>query len=320
MSVIEKIKFKYMNGVSAFLSSSMLSYYVFLFLVRMLSYIPFGLLYVLSDILFFPFYHIVRYRRKIVRKNLTESFPDKGIDEIIRIEKKFYHFLIDMALESCKLNSVTPEKLRSRMKFTNMEKVNEMLAEGKSVSAFLGHYGNWEWITSIGLWLHKDAVAAQIYRKLRNQPMDKIMRRARERMGTICVERHNTIRFMANAATDNRPRLIGFIADQSPKRREVKHFIPFLNHKIPVLTGSEKATKHYGYCAVFIGMRRVKRGYYECEFSSLHDNPESLPDYELTNLYFQRLEYEILQHPEFYLWTHNRFKYAISSDNQQIYH
>lgn len=295
---------------------NMLHYYVLLALIKVLSSIPFRMLYVLSDIIFFPFYFVIRYRRKVVRKNLTESFPDKGIDEIIGIEKKFYHFFIDMALESCKLISITPEELRQRMKFTNIEIANEMLSKGQSISVFLGHYGNWEWVTSIGLWLREDAVIAHIYRKLRNQLMDKIMRRLRGQMGSLCVEMHKTVRFMASEATDNRPCIIGFIADQSPKRREVKYFTQFLNHKIPVLVGTEKTTKHYGYNAVFVNMRRVNRGYYECELIPLHDNPKSLPDFELTHLYFQRLEQEIQQHPEFYLWTHNRFKYAISSNNQ----
>ncbi len=294
----------------------MLYYYILLSLVKILSYIPFRALYVLSDILFFPFYFIIRYRRKIVRKNLTESFPDKSIDEIIRIEKRFYHFFIDMALESCKLISITPEELKRRMKFTNIEVANDILSGGKSVSVFLGHYGNWEWISSIGLWLYKDAVVAQIYHKLRNKSMDKIMRKLRERMGNSSVEMHKTVRFLANTATDNRPYLIGFIADQSPKRREVKHFIQFLNHNIPVLTGTEKATKHFGYNAVFLSIKRVRRGYYECELETLHANSQSLPDFELTSLYFRRLENEILQHPELYLWTHNRFKYAINPGNQ----
>lgn len=317
MNVIGKIKFKYINGSTTFLSSGMLYYYALLSLVKILSYIPFRILYILSDILFFPFYFIIRYRRKIVRKNLIESFPYKSIDEIIRIEKEFYHFFIDIFFESCKLISITPEEIKRRMKFTNIKIANEMLIEGKSISVFLGHYGNWEWISSISLWLYKNAVAVQIYHKLRNKSMNKIMKKLRERMGNIGVDMHKTVRFMADVATDNKPYMIGFIADQSPQKREVKHFIQFLNHKVPVLTGTEKATKHYGYNALFISMKRIKRGYYECEFTSLHDNPKSLPDFELTNLYFQRLEHEILQHPELYLWTHNRFKHAISSGNQQ---
>ena len=315
MSETENCLLKNINDAKTFMSSDMLHYYIVHSLIKVLSYIPFKVLYVLSDILFYPFYFVVRYRRKIVRKNLTESFPEKGIDEIVRIEKKFYHFFIDMALESCKMASISPEEIKQRMQFTNMERVNEMLAEGKSISVFLGHYGNWEWLTTIGLWLHEDAVVAQIYRKLRNESMDKIMKSMRERMGNKCVEMRTTVRFMANLATDNRAHMIGFIADQSPKRREVKYYTRFLNHNIPVLIGTEKATKHFGYDALFASVRRVKRGYYECEFTPLHDNPKLLPDFELTDLYFQRLENEIRQRPELYLWTHNRFKYAMSSDN-----
>lgn len=292
----------------------MLYYYTLLSVIKFLSYMPFRVLYVLSDVLFFPFYHIIRYRRKLVRKNLTESFPGKSRDEIIRIEKRFYHYFIDMALESCKLISISPAEMMRRMKFNNIETANDIFAEGKSIAMFLGHYGNWEWLSSIGLWLDKDAVVAQVYHKLRNKPVDKIVKRMRERMGHVCVEMYKTVRYMAAAEKDSRPYMIGFIADQSPKKREVKNFIRFLNHTIPALTGSEKATKHFGYKALFISMRRVRRGYYECEITPLHDNPASLPDFELTKLYFSRLEQEIRQRPEFYLWSHNRFKYATDAE------
>lgn len=275
---------------------------------------PFRMLYALSDVLFYPFYFVIRYRRKIVRKNLTESFPNKSIDEIIRMEKKFYRFFIDMIFEACKLLSITPEEIGKRMKFTNIKMVNDMLVEGKSISVFSGHYGNWEWISSIGLWLYEDAIGAQIYHKLRNKSMDKIMRNLRERMGNISVEMYETVRFIAHAKTDSKPHIIGFIADQSPKKREVKHFVQFLNHKVPVLTGTEKVTKRYDYKALFLSMKRIRRGYYECEFSPLYNNPKSLPDFELTNLYYQRLEQDILSQPELYLWTHNRFKHAQKND------
>lgn len=294
---------------------STLCYYTILFFIKILSLMPYWMLYVLSDILFFPLYYLIRYRRKIVRKNLTETFPQRSISEIIQIEKNFYHFFVDMILESCKLISVSSEEIKQHVKFTNIEIVNNRLAEGKSISLFLGHFGNWEWISSIGFWLKKDVVAAQIYHKLRNQTIDKIMKRLRERTGNVCVDMYNTVRFMVNASTDSRPYIIGFIADQSPKKREIKHFLRFLNHDVPVLTGSEKATKHFGYEAIFLGIKRVKRGYYECEFTPIQSYGKSLPDFELTNIYFNLLEKEIYDQPELYLWTHNRFKYAIYSNN-----
>lgn len=271
---------------------------------------PFRLLYIVSDILFPLFYYIIRYRRKIVRKNFTESFPDKNRKEIVAVEKKFYRFFIDMALESCKTLDMSADELMKRMKFTNIDLPNGFLAEGRSVGIFLGHFGNWEWISTMSLWLDKRAIAAQIYRKLRNRYMNEIMMKMRQRTGSVCVEMRHTARFMAEGASDGTPRIIGFIADQSPKRKDAKYFVDFLNHHVPVLTGTEKAIKHFGYEALFLSVRRVRRGYYECEFSVLHDNPKALPDFELTDLYFKRLEEEIRKAPELYLWTHNRFKYA----------
>jgi len=285
-------------------------YHLLFFFFKLVSYIPFRLLYILSDLLFYPLYFVVRYRRKIARKNLTESFPDKSPAEIKRIERNFYHFFIDTALESCKLLSISPEEMRRRMKFANVDKVNAMLREGRSISVFLGHYGNWEWISSVGLWLTKDAECAQIYHKLSNKTMERLTLRWRERFGNKCIDMRHTARFIANESKGGRPFIIGFIADQSPKKREVKCSLDFLNHRVPVLTGTEKITKHYGCEAMFVGVKRVRRGYYECEFSFLHDDPKSLPDFELTELYYRRLEQEILQRPELYLWTHNRFRLA----------
>lgn len=287
-----------------------INYYILLSIITAISYIPLGILYVLSDIIYYPFYFVVRYRRKIVRKNLTESFPNKSRQDIIRIERKFYHFLIDTVLESCKLISISPKQIKRRIKFHNIDAANEMLKSNKSISLFLGHYGNWEWVASINLWFYKESVSAQIYKKLSNPSVDTIMKRIRERWGATCIEMHNTARYTAGIATDNKPHVIGFIADQSPRKREAKHFITFLNHKVPVSTGSEKLTKHFNYEAFFLSIKRVKRGYYECELQPLHNNPASLQDFELTRLYYQRLEQEIINHPELYLWTHKRFRHA----------
>ncbi len=285
-------------------------YRLLFFVFKLVSYIPFGLLYVISDILFYPLYYVVRYRRKIVRKNLTESFPEKSLGEIKRIEKKFYRFFVDTMLESCKLFSISPEEMKRRMRFVNADEVNALLHEGRSISVFLGHYGNWEWVSTSGLWLTKDALSAQIYHKLRNKAIDRLILHLRERFGNRCVDMHRTVRFVAEESKGPKPLIIGFIADQSPRKREAKHFLDFLNHRVPVLTGTEKITKHYGYEAMFIRMKRVGRGYYECEFMPLHDDPKSLPDFELTAIYYRRLEQEIRQQPELYLWSHNRFKYA----------
>lgn len=286
------------------------TYYVLFFFVKMLSLLPFKALYALSDVLYYPLYYVFRYRRHITRRNLTEAFPRKSLDEIIRIEKKFYHFFMDIVLESTKLLSVSNEEIVRHMEFPNIDMLNKPLSEGKSVSVFLGHYGNWEWLSTSSLHTIPNADMVLVYHKLRNKPMNRLMKRLREQTGSICIDMYQTVRFMVKKQADTNPCMIGFIADQSPKKREVKHFLRFLNHNVPVLTGTEKATKHFGYEALFASVKRVGRGHYRCYFHTLHTNPKSLPDFELTSLYYKRLEQEIEESPEYYLWTHNRFKHA----------
>lgn len=285
-------------------------YHLLRFFLKLLSYIPWRVMYGLSDGLFYLLYYMVGYRRKIVRKNLSESFPEKDLSDIKRIEKGFYRFFADMLLESCKLASMSPEEMRKRMKFKNVEAVNAMIRQGKSVSVYLGHYGNWEWVSSMPLWLEKDVEGIQIYHKLRNQTMERLMLHIRERMGGISVEMHKTARYITELVNNHKVCVIGFIADQSPKKRESRYFLPFLHHKTPVLIGTEKITKHYGFEAFYLHVTRTRRGFYEAEFVQLHENPQLLPGFELTALYFEHLEQAIQQQPELYLWTHQRFKHA----------
>lgn len=285
-------------------------YHLLRFFLKLLSYIPFRVLYILSDGLFYPLYYLIRYRRKIVRRNLTESFPEKKLSEIKHVEKRFYRFFTDMILESCKLASISQDEIRRRMKFKNVEEVNGMLKQGKSVAVYLGHYGNWEWVSSMPLWLEKDIIGAQIYHRLSNKNVDKLMLHIRGRMGAISIDMHKTARYITALATEHKVCTIGFIADQSPRKRDSHHFLHFLHHNTPVLTGTEKIIKHYGFEAFYLDVRRTKRGYYEAEFVKMHDNPQSLRDFELTDLYFKHLEQAITKRPELYLWTHKRFRIA----------
>lgn len=285
-------------------------YHLLSFFLKFLSYTPFCVLYVLSDCLFYLLYYVVRYRRRIVRKNLTESFPEKSEQEIIQIEKKFYQYFTDQVLESCKMATISSEEMSKRMKFTNIEDANAVLRSGKTISLYMGHYGNWEWVSSIPLCLEPNVLAVQIYHKLRNENIDRLLLYQRERMGAISVEMRKTARYITQLKTANKVSIIGFIADQSPRKRDARHFIPFLNHQTPVLTGTEKIIKHYGFEAWFLDMKRVKRGFYEARLIRMHAAPQSLPDFELTTIYYQMLEQMIKERPELYLWTHNRFKHA----------
>lgn len=287
-----------------------MTYYLLSFFLRLFSYVPFCLLYIISDGLYFLVYYVFRYRRRIVRKNLTESFPEKSEDDIKKIEKNFYSFFTDNILESLKMFTISRKEMLRRVKFVNVEEVDDLMRNGKSISLFLGHYGNWEWMSSIPLHINKEVVAAQIYHKLSNKNMDRLMLYVRERMGAVCVEMRKTARYVNELATENKVCIIGLIADQAPRKKDARHFLHFLNHNTPVLTGTEKITKHYDFGAFFLDVKRVKRGYYEARFVKMHDNPKSLPDFELTAIYYQMLEKCIRTQPELYLWSHNRFRNA----------
>lgn len=289
-------------------------YHLLSFLLKLISYIPFRALYVLSDGLYYILYYIIRYRRKIVRKNLTESFPTLKGKEILQVEKKFYRYFTDQVLESCKMATISPEEMKKHMKFTNIEVANAVFKEGKTIALYMGHYGNWEWISSIPLWVAEGVTSVQIYHKLRNDNTNRLILNMRERLGAISVEMRKTARYITEISNTNQVSVIGFIADQSPKKKEVRYFLPFLHHRTPILVGTEKIVKHYGFEAWFLDMKRVKRGYYEAELIRMHEEPASLPDFELTEIYFRMLEKMIQERPELYLWTHNRFKHATKLD------
>ncbi len=284
-------------------------YYAVYGVVWLVGSIPFAVLYALSDVIYYPFYYLVRYRRRIVRRNLTEAFPEKSLREIETIERKFYHFFLDVALETCKLATISDADIQRRMPFAGVDYIHNLFAEGHSVAVFLGHYGNWEWISSTGLWLPETHVA-QIYRPQSNATMDAVLMTIRQKKGNECVARNEVVRYMSRGKAEGIQHIIGFIADQTPKKRESKVFLPFLNHLTPVLMGTEKVTRHFGYAAMFISCRRVRRGYYDCAFVPLCDDPRSLPEVELTKRYYHLFEQQILSQPECYLWTHNRFRNA----------
>ena len=287
-----------------------MTYHLLRFSLKMLAHLPFWLLYGLSTLVYGLLYHVVRYRRKIVRRNLTECFPEKSLDEIKRIERRFYHNFADNIIETVKMGSMSDEEMSRRMNFTNIEDIDTSLRAGKSIALFLGHYFNWEWISSMPIRLYKGAVAAQIYHKLSNPNIDRLMLESRASHGAVNVEMRKTARFITHLASEGKVCIVGFIADQSPKRKDIQLYLPFLNHKTPAQAVTEKIARHYEMEAWFVDVRKVKRGYYEVEFVPISKAPESLPEHRLTEMYYRMLEQMILRDPSRYLWSHRRFRNA----------
>ena len=287
-----------------------MNFFLLNFFWKLLSRLPLPVMYFFADILYYPFYYLVKYRRKITRKNLTESFPQKNITEIIRIEKKFYRYFLDIFFETCKMATISNKEMARRMKFINLEEFNISNSENKSISMYMAHFGNWEWVSSLNLYINNNVAGGQIYHRLRNKTFDRLMLQNRGRFGTENVEMKETLRWLNERLQKNIVTAVGYIADQSPKKKHAINFLFFLNHNVPVLVGTEKIVKKYDMDAFYLDINRVKRGYYEATIIKMHENPKLLSDFKLTEIYYKMLEESIKRQPEIYLWTHNRFKHA----------
>ena len=283
-------------------------YYIIVSIWYVFSLLPMSVHYVISDLLFWILYKIVGYRRDVVWKNLSESFPEKSEEELRKIERGFYHFFCDYLVETVKLMTISQAEMKRRIVFKNAELVDEIMGSGQSIALYLGHYCNWEWVSSVPLWVNPNAWCGQVYHPLENKDFDKLFLKIRERMGAHCIAMQDTLREVVKHKRENQPIIIGYISDQKPHWVNIHHWVDFLNHDTPVLTGTERIVRKMNHAVMYLDIQRVRRGYYEAEFKLVTREPQKMKDYELTDIYFEMLEKSIRRAPEFWLWSHNRWK------------
>jgi len=273
----------------------------------MLSLLPFWILYRISDLLYYPLYYCIRYRRKVVRKNLIESFPEKSVQEILKIEKDFYRYFCDYIMETLKLFSMSRGTIAKRMHFEGVELLNERLKEQNCV-VYLGHYCNWEWIISLPLHTLPGITSVQIYHELENKAFNGLFLRLRARFGAVNIQMKQALRQLLRYNMDQKRFVAGFIADQSPNWNSINLWTNFLNHDSAVFTGAERMARKVEAAVFYLDITRVKRGFYCAKFVEMTNCPGELEDHFLTIDYSRRLEQSICRNPQYWLWTHNRWK------------
>jgi KDO2-lipid IV(A) lauroyltransferase len=280
------------------------------YLLYAVSTLPFRVLYALSDMLMPLLYYIIRYRRGIVRRNLTSAFPEKSPKEIKRIEKKFYHWFCDYFLEAIKLLSISDEELNRRFHVKNPEVHEAWFLKGRNTAGFLGHYCNWEWLSRVGKDMNPERRCCLIYDPLHSKAIDYVFLRLRSYPPTgVPTPKRDILRRLVAWRREGRMSLSGYIADQAPKWENIHLWLPFLNHpQTPVFTGAERIARKMNDVVYYVKMTRPRRGYYNMEYILLSDDPASLPEGELTRRFFKMLEASVCEAPEYYLWTHNRWK------------
>jgi KDO2-lipid IV(A) lauroyltransferase len=276
----------------------------------LLSLLPFWLLYAISDCCYVLVYHLIRYRRNVVWKNLTTSFPDKSEKELKTVERQFYHWFCDYVVETLKLLSITDERLLRHIEFRGVDQLEACFDQGQNCAAVLGHYCNWEWLSASGLSFHRypQAVMGLIYHPLYNEAFDRLFIRIRSAHGGSCIPKQDILRHLVALRRDNRRSLFGYISDQAPRWHNIHLWLPFLGHDTPVFTGGERIMRKMDDAVFYVDMERPSRGRYVCTFRLLSPHAAQEPDNQITIRFFQMLEETIRRQPAYYLWTHNRWK------------
>ncbi|MBO5699090.1 MAG: lysophospholipid acyltransferase family protein [Bacteroidaceae bacterium] len=278
-------------------------------LFRLLSRLPFGVLYCISDFIYLVLYYIVGYRKRVVRMNLKNAFPEKNEKELRQIEKGFYHFLCDYGVESLKLLTISPEEMKEHMVFENTEAIDDALNDHNFVFVYIGHYCNWEWMSSLPLWARKDATLGELYRPLKSKVMDELFIDLRQHFNAECISKYEALRHIMRFKAENKKCIIGFVADQTPHPDNTHLWMDFLSQDTPIFTGTERIGKKVDAAIFFADLYRVKRGHYRCTFKEITRNIKQFPDYQITERCTQELEQIICRQPEYWLWSHKRWKH-----------
>lgn len=290
-------------------------YYLIYSILFLLALLPFWLLYALSDALYFLLYYIFRYRREIVRDNLSRAFPKKSAEELQKIEKAFYRNFSDMLMESLKMIHLSPDQLSKRIPVINPEILDKYRASGRSIAAIGAHYGNWEW--TLGIVQHLNYKTIGVYKPLNNKRFDGLINRMRTKFGTELVSMREVIRVVLKNKKENIPTFNVFIADQSPVWEEIQYWIPFLNQNTAVYLGPEKIARQFNMVFIFGKIVKTKRGHYSVELIPIEENVPDTPEFEVTQKFFKLLEEQIESNPEFWLWSHRRWKLTRKREKEE---
>lgn len=290
-----------------------LGFYIFFAFAWVITLLPFRILYIFSDLVFLLVYHVFHYRREVVRKNLTYAFPEKKPEELEEIARRFYRHLSDLMLESLKALHMSPRQISRRFTTSDLPLFERLYDEGKDIVALTSHYNNWEWLSSVQLITRHRAIS--IYKPLKDKYFDGLMLKLRTKYGVFPIAMHRTLRDLIMFRKQDVRTLSAFIADQTPSAGENSYWTTFLNQDTDFYRGPEKIAVKLDMAVIFAHIKKIRRGYYEVKCSLITENAaEEEPDY-ITSRYVEKLEEIIREKPEYWLWSHRRWKHKRPAGN-----
>lgn len=284
-----------------------LGFYIFYGVNWLITLLPLRILYVFSDVLFLLFYYFPTYRKKVVLSNLENSFPDKSPAERRKISRKFYRHLADLFVETLKLTHLGNRELKKRFTITNPELLKRLYDSDHDLVVVHSHFNNWEWLVSLPLYTEYRVVC--IYKPLQSRNFNNFINELRSRNNVKLTPMKHVVREVVENREKKIRTIYGFIADQTPAKPDIRYYTTFLNQETPVYLGIEKIAERYNMPVVFFNVQKIKRGCYSLTVELLFEETAGLPEYTVTEAHVRRLEELIRQNPEYWLWTHRRWKY-----------
>ena len=267
--------------------------------------------YRIADYVLYPvIYYVARYRRGITEKNLRLSFPEKSDSERQQIARDFYRQFCYTIVESIYGYRIDEEEMRRRVVFEGMEEVNRLVAAAGGGIFMLAHIGNWEWMASFQQWLSPGVTEMNVYRRLKNRAIDRLMLAIRAKRGGVCVEKQRILREMVRYRAEKKPVAVGLLCDQKPRPEVTRTWTMFLNQETGFLDGGEVLGRKFGYPVFYAYIIREQRGIYRTQMKLLAARPEETQEGEITTAYARLLEQNIREQPALWLWTHNRWKWG----------
>ena len=289
-----------------------LGYYI---IVLPLSYLPLQVLYVFTDIFYLLLITCIPYRKSVIQGNIDRSFPMKSEKEKTKIRRQFYRHFTDLLAEGVKNLSISKKELLKRFEVENPEIMKDLHSKGKDVILVSGHYNNWEWLITAQTLLFKHK-AFGIGMPLTSRFLDSKINERRERCGLKVVNAANYRNALKSNTTS--PKVILTLADQSPRDANKSYWLNFLNQKTPVLFGTEMMAHEFNCAVVFFATEKIKRGHYRMKLSLISDEPKEMAWGQITEAHTSRLEQEIVRHPQYWLWSHKRWKRDVPNNLEQL--
>jgi len=283
--------------------------YPFLWII---SKFPFWLFYKVSDLIFLLVYYVIGYRRKTVIQNLQLALPNKTMEEYKTISRRFYSHMCDMFLEMVKSISIPNEELKKRFTFTNIHEIERIRELNKSIILICGHYASYEWVNALQLY-GLDYKGYGIYKKVQNPHFDKMAKDIRGRFDGELITSSQATKTIKSNQEKGILGVYAIVADQSPKLGRAKTWTQFMGTTVPIFMGSEKLAANLDMAVMYLHVEKKKRGFYEATFIPITDKAGQEPPFKITNKFLTELEKQIKEKPEYYLWTHKRWKHKDAS-------